>query len=62
MGIVEFCIGVIITAVFFFIFLMFGLFVWDDNRELGLAVSLAASCICLGFCITYIMTTKGLIW
>lgn len=61
MGIVEFCIGVIVTAVFFFIFLMFGLFVGDDNPEFGLIISLIVNCLCLGFCITYIMMMKGLI-
>lgn len=61
MGIVEFCIGVIVSEVFFFIFLMFGLFMGDDNTEVGSIVSLTVSCLCLGFCITYIMMTKGLI-
>lgn len=60
MEIVEFCIGIMISIVFFFIFLMFGLFVGDDNPEFGMIVSLFANCLCLGFCITYIMMMKGL--
>lgn len=61
MGLAETCVWIVISIIAFVIFLVIGMFSGKGDREVGFMISLLLSCLCLGFCLTYILQMKGVI-
>lgn len=61
MGLAETCVWIVISIIAFVICMVIGLFSGKGDREIGFLVSLLLSCLCLGFCLTYILQMKGML-
>lgn len=61
MGLAETCVWIVISIIVFVIFFILGMVTSKGDYEEGFCISLIISCLCLGFCLTYILQMKGVL-
>lgn len=61
MGLAEICVWIVISVIVFVIFFILGTVTRKGDYEEGFCISLLIACLCLGFCLTYILQMKGVI-